>query len=274
MSLIPCPECKSEVSDSAVSCPRCGFPIEQHVEAANQGVIAPPESADNESREILDPPARRSEHLLAPIAETLKSDFPEKSKSSFKTLSSGEALSDAKPTKKGSTESEDKVLKYKDIGPWLRILCFFLIAQPIWEFFALYGEVSIIGMTGKFATYVYSNYALAGLKFLIGITLFGELRQAKNWGTIKLTAAMLWLSWPAVTAAEYLIFPKLFHGELIPFQSGSIAVAIDSVALSCGFAMSWTAYLFLSKRIAVTYRRDDYLSKRKLKRSGNRFEKG
>ena len=274
MSLIPCPECKSKVSDSAVSCPKCGFPIEQHVEAADQGVFAPPESADIESREIPEPSARRPEHLQVPLADTMTSDLPETSKSAPKTLSSGEALSDAKPTKTGPTGSEDEVSAYKGIGPWLRILCFFLIAQPIWEFFGLYGEVSRADMTGEFATYVYSNYALAGLKFLIGISLFAELRQAKNWGTIKLTASLLWFSWPAVTAAEYLILPKLFLGDLISFESGSSAVAIGSVGLSCGFAMSWTAYLFLSKRIAVTYRKDDYLSKKKLKRSGNRIEKG
>lgn len=29
--LIPCPECAHEVSDRAAACPRCGFPIAEHV---------------------------------------------------------------------------------------------------------------------------------------------------------------------------------------------------------------------------------------------------
>ena len=37
MSLVPCPECKVEVSRSATSCPRCGFPF-----GAATGVAAPP----------------------------------------------------------------------------------------------------------------------------------------------------------------------------------------------------------------------------------------
>lgn len=31
--LIPCPECAQEVSDRAPSCPKCGFPIAEHVGA-------------------------------------------------------------------------------------------------------------------------------------------------------------------------------------------------------------------------------------------------
>lgn len=31
MALIKCPECDNSVSDSATSCPHCGFPIEKHI---------------------------------------------------------------------------------------------------------------------------------------------------------------------------------------------------------------------------------------------------
>ncbi len=34
MALIACPECKERISDRAVSCPRCGFPVQQHVAQA------------------------------------------------------------------------------------------------------------------------------------------------------------------------------------------------------------------------------------------------
>ena len=32
MALIKCPECRKEVSDSAVSCPNCGYGIKTHFE--------------------------------------------------------------------------------------------------------------------------------------------------------------------------------------------------------------------------------------------------
>ena len=31
MALIKCPECRRKISDFAKQCPRCGFPLEQHV---------------------------------------------------------------------------------------------------------------------------------------------------------------------------------------------------------------------------------------------------
>jgi hypothetical protein len=31
MSLIQCPECKNEISDKAIYCPQCGYPIAKHL---------------------------------------------------------------------------------------------------------------------------------------------------------------------------------------------------------------------------------------------------
>jgi hypothetical protein len=44
MALIRCPECDSEVSDKAQTCPRCAFPIAQQLQA--------PLSADNRPIEV------------------------------------------------------------------------------------------------------------------------------------------------------------------------------------------------------------------------------
>ena len=31
MSLVKCPECKNRISDAAVSCPKCGYPMAHHL---------------------------------------------------------------------------------------------------------------------------------------------------------------------------------------------------------------------------------------------------
>ncbi len=36
MALIPCPECEQDVSDRALACPHCGFPV---AEAINQELV-------------------------------------------------------------------------------------------------------------------------------------------------------------------------------------------------------------------------------------------
>lgn len=40
MALIPCPECKTEISESAVSCPKCGFPIAARKEKTETAPLA------------------------------------------------------------------------------------------------------------------------------------------------------------------------------------------------------------------------------------------
>ncbi|WP_300616849.1 hypothetical protein [Dokdonella sp.] len=40
MALIPCPECRKEVSDKAPSCPNCGCPFAAHGGGASQGSTA------------------------------------------------------------------------------------------------------------------------------------------------------------------------------------------------------------------------------------------
>ncbi len=37
MALIKCPECGSEVSEQAASCPKCGYPIREYVDQLKAG---------------------------------------------------------------------------------------------------------------------------------------------------------------------------------------------------------------------------------------------
>jgi len=41
MALIPCPECGTQVSDKAVSCPKCGHPLSLTQKSASEGPIQP-----------------------------------------------------------------------------------------------------------------------------------------------------------------------------------------------------------------------------------------
>lgn len=39
MALIPCPECKKEISDQAAACPHCGFPVTQKLDPQTRALI-------------------------------------------------------------------------------------------------------------------------------------------------------------------------------------------------------------------------------------------
>ena len=57
MSLITCPECRVEVSDRALACPKCGFPVAEHCFDQNALVaeeVSDPEHVDQLLAQILD----------------------------------------------------------------------------------------------------------------------------------------------------------------------------------------------------------------------------
>jgi len=39
MSLVKCPECQSEVSDRASSCPKCGFPLKESAVSSKEKIV-------------------------------------------------------------------------------------------------------------------------------------------------------------------------------------------------------------------------------------------
>jgi hypothetical protein len=55
MALIPCPECKTEISDMASSCPKCGFPIATKKEKPKTAAVPPPPPAFNPLHEKVCP---------------------------------------------------------------------------------------------------------------------------------------------------------------------------------------------------------------------------
>lgn len=255
MSLIPCPECNSEVSDRAKACPRCGFPIADSTEQSSRDFLGSDEAKRAVDWQELEPTSSSDEGVEGAIEEATVLVPDESTELAGEAGRSERAVEDQGQQPVRSERDTDWAWEYEGIGPWLRILCFFLIGQPVWEFLGLYGEMSQAELTDNLRTYVYSNYALAGVKFLIGISVFGELRKAKNWGTIKLTASLLWVAWPLATSLEYLVLPQIFLGDWIPFASGGLPVALGSVALSACFALAWTVFLLTSKRVAVTYKK-------------------
>ncbi len=50
MALIKCPECKNQVSDKAVTCPHCGFPIAQTLAQDNESENNEMENPDYRNR--------------------------------------------------------------------------------------------------------------------------------------------------------------------------------------------------------------------------------
>ena len=61
MALITCPECSSEISDRAASCPKCGAPIASTTEAPKRGDYIP--YTDQEVAVMLSKKSKTS-HLL------------------------------------------------------------------------------------------------------------------------------------------------------------------------------------------------------------------
>ncbi|NEZ02792.1 DUF2569 domain-containing protein [Wenzhouxiangella sp. XN201] len=157
-------------------------------------------------------------------------------------------------SKGSSPESPKKAVEpYKGMGPWLRILCFFLIAWPIIEASNLYNAMQGFDAPQGLQNLAAANYVLLAIKFFIGVALLKDLRQDKRWSTIRLTVFLIWIAWPICTAIEYLVLPPLFVGELMTHENGPLAFAIGSVVISALFTSAWTAYLLQSDRLKATY---------------------
>ena len=255
MSLIRCPECESQVSDRAFACPQCGFPIQKDLKAASKAEKAKSEIQRETEEQSSAPPKNDPENHQLSSADVFQFDLENSSEDSARESDAHMPEASLNASGKGPPKDSDRVREYKGIGPWLRILCFFLILAPITDFFNLYGQIARIEATEEFTKFAYGNYALAGIRLLIGIGILSELRTAKTWATIKLTAVLIWIVWPLSTAIEWLVLPQVFLGGLIPFESGGLEVALGKIALSAGFAIVWTAYLMRSKRIAATYQK-------------------
>lgn len=52
MALIRCPECGAEVSDLAVACPRCAYPIRQESSASRQGAGSSPSQGSTQKVKV------------------------------------------------------------------------------------------------------------------------------------------------------------------------------------------------------------------------------
>jgi DNA-directed RNA polymerase subunit RPC12/RpoP len=53
MPLIPCPECSKQISDKAISCPQCGFPINSKIEYDHSNMESVLETPDTSKTEIV-----------------------------------------------------------------------------------------------------------------------------------------------------------------------------------------------------------------------------
>ena len=65
MALINCPECNTQVSSAAPSCPKCGFPIAQHAEPA-EGAKPKPDLTEARVEKPKKPTWRRMASLVPP----------------------------------------------------------------------------------------------------------------------------------------------------------------------------------------------------------------
>jgi hypothetical protein len=257
-----CPECRSDVSDKAISCPKCGFPIREflHEKASDENSSTLPEAPKTAQIEV-----SAENGAMPKLGQAEAGSEPTES---FKEISdSPETLKELKErarqeatAKNGSSGDSTTAKPYKGIGPWLRVLCFFLIAQPIFEGFGLYGQMKGIDPTEEFQRIVNASYFLAAVKFFIGISLLRELRKDKSWGTIHLTAVLIWVAWPVATFLEFFVFPELFLGQLLPHESGDFNFAAANVFISTLFAVVWTCYFYQSERLAVTFRAAEWRS--------------
>lgn len=72
MSLIKCDECGHEVSDRALFCPHCGFPV--HLNASHPTGVAPAAYSELEAKILSEKPAPASEPATAPEPEPATAD--------------------------------------------------------------------------------------------------------------------------------------------------------------------------------------------------------
>ena len=55
MALIKCPECGRDVSDSAITCPNCGYPLKQNQEEEKESVVEQAVTNESEDSEVTNP---------------------------------------------------------------------------------------------------------------------------------------------------------------------------------------------------------------------------
>ena len=87
MALIKCPECGRDVSDSAITCPNCGYPLKQNQEEEKESVVEQAVTNESEDSEVTNPEIIQAEVVSVGIpttdvkvSEKKKFDFPKNKK--------------------------------------------------------------------------------------------------------------------------------------------------------------------------------------------------
>lgn len=87
MALIKCPECGRDVSDSAITCPNCGYPLKQNQEEEKESVVEQAVTNESEDSEVTNSEIIQAEVVSVDIpttdvkvSEKKKIDFPKNKK--------------------------------------------------------------------------------------------------------------------------------------------------------------------------------------------------
>jgi hypothetical protein len=85
MALINCPECAARISDKAVACPHCGYPLATEHEGESFPFMAPltqfAEVVSRTMRDVLEPIVKEARrHRRGPESESNKPEEPQKEK--------------------------------------------------------------------------------------------------------------------------------------------------------------------------------------------------
>ena len=145
------------------------------------------------------------------------------------------------------------------VGGWLALLIFLLIAvYPILILLRAMANVREAAILNEVLfgpntqSYISSSWILGFIAASVSIFLAYRLIAARRWSSIRIAVVGLWCLTLIPILADFAM-KAAFFTDLTDYRASLIPKTIWAVAISCGFAVVWTAYLMMSKRVAFTY---------------------
>ena len=146
----------------------------------------------------------------------------------------------------------------RGVGGWLAFLVISLMALgPLRLLIGTFGEVAEVEAGGAVVNIPNLGFITASIWVMalarLGMMIFTGWRLNRDFrrSTVKFAIIMLWLIGPVWSVVELLIL-----GALAGVNTLVSASAVGAIAQPGVYALVWTLYLMMSKRVANTYDED------------------
>ncbi|HET6526627.1 DUF2569 family protein [Sphingopyxis sp.] len=149
--------------------------------------------------------------------------------------------------------------KLVGVGGWLAFLVFLLlIVCPILLLLRAMANVREAAMLNEVLfgpntqSYISSSWILGFVAAAVSIFLAYRLIAARRWSSIRIAVIGLWCLTLIPILADFAM-KAAFFTDIADYRASLVPNALRAAGISCVFAVVWTAYLMMSKRVAYTY---------------------